>query len=288
MMTRDSILVTGAGGFVGRHVLTALRREGVPTIEVEHRWETLEELDRLVGGRAVTGCIHLGWYAHPKDYLRAVEPNVRSMFQTLELAGWLGVRACSTLVIAGSSAEYAPSDQPVTESDEVSPTTVYGSAKSFCHHLLRTTHRPQDLPVTWARIFNVIGPGEHQGRIIPLAVRALLDGTAIDLSPGSQVRDYIDVRDVADALVRLAATRYEGAVNVSTGIGRTLRSVLEALSDHAGDPGLLRFGTRDFAPGENLYVVGDNTLLQSVTGWGPQHPIEDTAEEIVRWWREHR
>ncbi|HVF75636.1 MAG TPA: NAD(P)-dependent oxidoreductase [Acidimicrobiales bacterium] len=281
----DAVLVTGAAGFVGRHVVAELGRRGIEHRLAAHRWSSPAELQRLVGDAApVSGCIHLGWYANPADYLVAVEPNALSLADTLALAGLLDDAGCEKLVVAGSSAEYASSPEPVDEDAVVRPTTVYGSAKALCHELLRTRHRPVHTRVAWARIFNVIGPGEPAGRILPTVARALLAGEPVDLTAGTQVRDYIDVRDVATALVDLALADVEGAVNVSTGTPRTLRSALEGLARHAGDASSLRFGARETGAGENMYLVGRNDRLRGI-GWQPSFEFEQTLLDVIAWWR---
>lgn len=278
------ILVTGASGFVGRAVVAELAVRGLTARAVEHRWRSIDDVDRVVGRAPLAACVHLGWYAHPADYLVAVEPNAQSLADTLALARYLDARGCPSLVVAGTSAEYARSETPHGEDDRLAPATVYGSAKAMCHALLRTTAAPAVTTVTWARLFNVIGPGEHRDRVVPMVVRSLLAGKPVDLSPGTQVRDYIDVRDVARALVDLAADRPGGAVNVGTGVGRTLRSVLERVAGHAGGAALLRFGARPFADNENMHVVARVDRLRSAVGWEPMYTLERTAVDVVRWW----
>lgn len=282
----DAVLVTGAGGFVGRHVVADLTRRGIPHRAVDHRWQSPAELARLVAEASpVARCIHLGWHADPADYLVAVGPNALSLADTLALARLLDEAGCATLVVAGTSAEYAPAPGPVAEDAVVRPTTVYGSAKALCHELLRTRHRPARTRVAWARIFNVIGPGEPPGRILPTVARALLSGAPVDLTTGTQVRDYVDVRDVAAALVAIAMADVEGPVNVSTGTPRTLRSALEGLARHAGDISSLRFGARESGPGENMYLVGRNDRLRTATSWQPSFEFEQTLVDVITWWR---
>jgi nucleoside-diphosphate-sugar epimerase len=278
------LLITGAGGFVGKHVLAAADVHDV--VAVEHRWSGADEVDERVRSARPEGCIHLGWYADPADYLTAVEPNAASVMDTLDLARSLEAAGCGRLVVAGSSAEYAPADHPLDEDDLVAPTTVYGSAKAMTHSLLQTRHRPQGMTVAWARLFNVIGPGEDARRVIPSAARSLLDGREMRLSPGTQVRDYVDVRDVAAALVSLVLVEAAGAFNVSTGREVPLREMLEAIAAECGNERLLRFGELPFRANENMYLVGRNDRLHKATGWAPEHGTREMARGIVQSLRE--
>src|SRR6185436_4976208 len=142
----------------------------------------------IVGDRQVDQAIHLGWYAHPSDYLTAVGPNLRSLDASLELVELLGRRSCRRLVVAGSSAEYGPSSGPLHEDDPIEPWSVYGAAKASLQLLLASSLCPPGLQVTWARLFNLTGPGEHPDRLVPMVVRSLLAGAPVDLSPGEQQR----------------------------------------------------------------------------------------------------
>lgn len=203
MTGAPSVLVTGARGFVGRRVVAELESRGIDPIRVDHAWATIDELADLVGDRRVDRAVHLGWYADPSDYLTAVGPNRRSLDASLELVEVLGVRGCRTLVVAGSCAEYRPSDNPLRETDPIGPWSVYGAAKAALQVLLASSLRPASMRVTWARLFNITGAGEHPDRLIPTVVRAVTSGHPVDLSPGDQTRDFLDVDDVAGALVHL-------------------------------------------------------------------------------------
>lgn len=284
MTAGDTVLVTGAGGFIGNHVVRTLESAGTTVVAVPHRWKSIRELAAQVPPDGVNACIHLGWYADPRTYLRALGPNVASMTSTVELAQWLGGIGCEAMVVAGSVAEYAPASAPLEESSTVSPTSTYGAAKAFCHELLRTTARPDSMAVTWARLFYVVGPGDHDSKVLSLAAAALVRGETIELSPGTQVRDYIDVRDVATALVKLVATRHDDAVNVCSGTATTLRRMIELVAQHTGNARVLQFGAREFGPAEDHYVVGRNALLQTLTGWQPALTPERTAADIAAWW----
>ncbi len=275
------VLVTGAGGFVGRHVVGELAQRGHAAIEIRHRWERLEDVRELVERSRPTACVHLGWYADPRDYLVAVGPNARSLHDTIAIAGLLDGLGVGRLVVAGSSAEYGAAGGKLHELDRLTPRTVYGSAKALCHELLRTTARPSSTSLTWTRLFNVVGPGESPRRIVPSVARALLAGEPIDLSEGTQVRDYVDVRDAAAALVDLLAPQAPEVVNIGTGTGTALRDVLLLLAQEVGRPGLLRFGARPFTAEDMPVVVADASVLRDEVGWRPRYDLRRTVADLL-------
>ncbi len=283
-LTSDLTLVTGAGGFIGRHVVTEAERRGWDLLVIAHSWSSSHELSAALGDAPVTRCIHLGWYADPVDYLTAVEPNLRSLQNSLDLFSLLMERGCRHLVVAGSSAEYAPSPSPHDEFELVTPWSVYGSAKAALHLFLDSSWRPSSMGLAWARLFNVTGPFEHRRRLLPTVTRSLLQGEPIDLSPGEQRRDFLDVTDAAGALVALSDTAARGTFNVCSGQGTSLRHLLGAIAQRTGDASLLRFGARPYHPREAMSVVGSNQRLRQATGWGAHYDAGAVIERVVEHW----
>ncbi len=280
------VLVTGGGGFVGRHVVADLTaRADAEVIVVMHRWENRRTLDEVVGPGVVHRCIHLGWYADPADYLTASEGNIDSLQRSLELADWLGGRSCRHLTVAGTCAEYAPLSRPMVETDEVAPWSAYGATKASFRMMLSSSFCPPGIEVAWARLFNLTGPGESPMRLIPLVVLALLRGHDVALSPGRQVRDYLDVADVASALVDLSTTKASGAFNVSSAEGMELCQLLGRIGDRLGRRELLRFGSRPYGPHDAPLVVGDNSSLRRVTSWKRRYDTEAMIDRVIEYWK---
>lgn len=270
------VVVTGANGFIGRHVVEHCAFAGDDVIPIAHRWRDADALRDLLDRRQVDRCIHLGWYATPSDYLTNASENLRSLLSSVELHDVLIEHGCRYLVVAGSCAEYAGSSTPLTENAPIAPWSVYGAAKASLHVLLGSSLRAAQLKVAWARLFNITGPGEDPRRLLPTVKANLLAGRATALSPGDQVRDYLDVRDVASALAHLARTETAGVFNVCSGRAVLLRDLLVLLADACCAPReLLRFGERDYAPNDSMMTVGDCTrLLES--GWAPRLTLEAT------------
>jgi nucleoside-diphosphate-sugar epimerase len=106
-------------------------------------------------------------------------------------------------------------------------------------------------------------------------------GRPFALSPGEQVRDHLDVRDVASALIHLAGNTIEGPLNVCSGRPVTLRTVLETVAQAMGRADLLDFGGRPYMVGEVMNLAGDGKRL-ALTGWRPSHPdLAASIAEIV-------
>jgi nucleoside-diphosphate-sugar epimerase len=281
----DRMLVTGSDGFVGRHVVATLTRAGAEMIEVAHRWRDIRDLDDRLGDGPIARCIHLGWYAAPIDYLIARDANLRSLWDSIALVDLLAARGCRHLVVAGTSAEYGPRERPINEDDPVRPWSVYGATKAAFSTLLESSWRPPGMGVAWARLFNVTGPGESPERLIPTVAMSLLRGHAVDLSSGHQVRDFLDVRDVAAALVALSASGADGPFNVSSGDGIALRTLLTQIGTVLGRVDLLRFGAKGYPDHDASYLVGDNARLRKATGWRRRISTDEMLDTVAGYWR---
>jgi len=140
------------------------------------------------------------------------------------------------LVFASTADVYAPSDRPHREDDPVATTNVYGASKRFCEDLFAVARRQDpSRRIVAARFFNVFGPGETNPHVLPDILGALRGGSVLRLGDLEPRRDYVHVRDVAEALVRLAA--YDGpeaVFNVGTGIGTSVRDLVDTLSEVLG------------------------------------------------------
>jgi dTDP-6-deoxy-L-talose 4-dehydrogenase (NAD+) len=214
--------------------------------------------------------IHLAWYARPQNYLSSPD-NVDSLATTLVFAKALLFAGCPKLVGVGTCLEYANSPRARTEEDPLDPKSLYARCKRSAHLVLGELFEQQKATLSWARLFHMHGPGENPARLLPAVATALREGRPFALSPGEQVRDHLDVRDVASALVHLATAGASGVYNVCSGKPVTLREVVETMGRVVGRPDLLQFGQRPYMENEVMNLAGAATRLRA-TGWEPAYP----------------
>lgn len=280
-------LVTGAAGFIGSRVVRALSERGMDVLATDLPGAS-ERLGQLVGrvrfqeldlgqSGGAAGLlrqyrpdllIHLAWYAHPEDYLTSQE-NLRSLSATTELVAAAIDAGCGRIVGVGTCLEYAPSTGPHRECDPAGPDTLYAACKHAAR-LIGERLAEGKVSFAWARVFHLHGPGENPRRLVPMVAGKLRRGEPVALSPGEQVRDYLRVEDVADAIATVALSGARGTVNVCSGAPVTLRDLLGALSEVLRRPGLLRFGEVPYRPGERMHITGEPGVLRGL-GWAPRH-----------------
>lgn len=281
------IWVTGAHGFIGRHVVAqavvaghdvwAITRAGVSRPDDVppgvHRLALDladgQEVASQVKSLAPEVIIHLAWYARPQDYLTSLD-NVDSLSTTLSFAKAALLGGCRRMVGVGTCLEYADAPGPRHEIDPLDPKSLYARCKRAAHLVLGELFDRQGATLVWARLFHMHGPGENPARLVPAVIAALRAGRAFPLSPGEQTRDHLDVRDVAAALVHLAGSDVKGGVNVCSGRPVTLRAVLEIVGRELGRPELLLFGERPYLAGEVMNLTGVPARL-SASGFEPAH-----------------
>jgi NDP-hexose 4-ketoreductase len=293
------LLITGATGFLGGHVLrralaarlavvTAGRRQ--PAGAPEHRVIDLasasqDQVRRLIAEvrpDAVINCAGLTT-GDPAD-LAAV--NVDGVYA---LAGALLMSSApSRLVHLGSAAEYGPGarGRPVTESAISRPASLYGASKLAGTRLTELA-RLGGLDAVVLRVFNPVGCGAPRaglpGRLAAELCRAIRDGSAVSIGALDGVRDFVDARDVADAVLAAATAPALPLpiLNVGSGAGtpvRTLVTGLLALSGYAGE-------VHEDAPGSGRSAQGswqqaDITAIRDTLGWQPSRSLSASLEDL--------
>jgi len=190
----------------------------------------------------------------------------------------------AVLLHAGSSSEYARSGVLKEEPIERDFSTPYASSKSTADLVLEARTRSDGTRrCIRARVFGVIGPGEPGHRLLPAIVGGFRRGGEIPMSDGRQIRDFLHVTDVADALHHLTQKAQEApsVVNVGSGKGTSVRRVAELAAAELGCTDRLRFGALDRRPGEKDEHVADVTRLGAL-GWTPKLTIEAVVRGTVR------
>jgi GDP-4-dehydro-6-deoxy-D-mannose reductase len=278
-------VVTGALGFVGRHLVAALReaRWRVVTLDRRAPADVAGDLLRVpLRGLRADVVFHLAGFASPA----ASEESARECYEAnaAATARLLRETPAGRFVVASSGHVYAPSPRPIAEDGALDPRSPYAASKLCGEALARAAGR--DLVVL--RPFNHTGPGQSEAYVCPRIARAIaraergLGPAVLELGALAPRRDFFDVRDMARAY-RLAAERAPSGSTFNVGTGRpvSVREILDVLLSLARRP--LRVRSER---GEPSTLSGDASAFRAATGWRPEIPLRRTLADLLQWERD--
>jgi nucleoside-diphosphate-sugar epimerase len=312
-LTKNRVLVTGAGGFIGRHSIEPLcaagyevhavlsnkavrAHEAIPTA---HRGAHVHHADlldpaaisALIEAVHPTHLLHFAWIATPGIYGSSAE-NYRWLAAGRHLLrcfhGGGGVRA----VMAGSCAEYDWSRVEVCRErtsalacDSGEAISAYAECKTAMHRELEDFGRAQGLSTAWGRVFLQFGPHEHPQRLVASVIIDLLLGREALCTHGRQIRSFLHVADVGAAFAAVLESGLEGPVNIGSGGSISIAELLGRIAQQTGRPELLKLGARDSMSAEPAILVPDIERLRHEVGWSPRLTLDEGLADAVDWWR---
>ncbi|KQY78993.1 hypothetical protein ASD52_04000 [Ensifer sp. Root142] len=293
------VIVTGANGFVGKSMPTSLIRRGCQVYSLGrtdpkvdgvsfHQMDLLDsDADefRRVAAIGADTMIHVAWCTEPGVYWTSID-NLRWMAASLRLLDAFLAGGGKRVIIAGTCAEYDWNFHTLTERETpLAPSTIYGQAKASLHATVNAYAQKHSISFAWAHIFFPYGPGEKRRRLLSDLVCNLLDGLPMDVSDGKQIRDFMHVDDVADAIIELAASDVQGPVNIASGEPRQLREIIELTAKEVGRRDLVRLGARPPLANDPPCLAASVLRLRNEVGFRPRYTLEDGISATVAWWR---
>ncbi len=301
-----SVLVTGATGFIGPHLVRRLAAAGARVaclilneakgcklppdaigcaadLRDAAAVQTVVPAVRpaLVFHLAAAGVTEFG-----VDPIAAVQVNVTGTLNLLMALEDTGYRR---FLFVGTSHEYGDNLPPFHEDQPPAPADVYAASKSAAWLFCQMYHRTQGWPVVGVRPFGVYGPGQRLPAFLPALILSALRGHDFPMTGGEQVRDLVYVEDVVKGMIRAAATPgVEGQVfNLCSGEGISLAELARRTVALMGDPIRVKLGALPYRPGEIWRMVGDNARARQALGWQPTVPLDEGLRRTIAWCAGH-
>ena len=312
MATDKQVLVTGADGFIGSHLTEALLNKGYKVRALAqynsfNNWGWLEDIAPREGLEIVCGDVrdpdfcrelcrgidtvyHLAaLIAIPYSYVATdsyVDTNIKG---TLNMCQAARDAACRRIVVTSTSEVYGTARYvPIDEGHPRQPQSPYSATKIGADAIAQSFYNAFDLPVVTARPFNTYGPRQSARAIIPTIITQIAAGREkIKLGDLTPTRDFNFVADTAEGFIALGETPgIEGRdINIATGREVSMAQTLETIARLMGreveevtDAERLRP-----AKSEVNRLLGDNTLITTLTDWRPRHTLEEGLQETIDW-----
>jgi GDP-4-dehydro-6-deoxy-D-mannose reductase len=306
------IVVTGAGGFAGGHLIEALLARGGVDVEGWRRpgppepsqtsspiaWRDVDVLDPAAVRDALSaarpeivyhcaGAPHVGqsW----ATVRRTLETNVLGTHHILEADRLLQLGA--RILVTGSAAVYRADPQPLTENAPTVPQTPYGLSK-LAQEQLATRAAEEGQHVFVTRPFNHIGPRQSPSFAAASFARQIALAEAgkapqlLKVGNLSPRRDFSDVRDTVRAYIAIVDRGLPGVpYNVCSGIGVSMQSLLDRMRASATVPVTVQQDSSLYRPADAAAIVGDATRLRRDTGWQPAYSLDETIADLLGYWR---
>jgi nucleoside-diphosphate-sugar epimerase len=238
------ILVTGATGFLGRHLVTELAVAGHQILAVARNPDRLSDMPWR-NSVSLLACdihsadletalafapdllVHLAWPGLP-NYRQAFhfERNLPADYRFLKRAVECGI---GRILVTGTGAEFGLLSGALAEDATTDPYNAYGIAKDSLRRFLQHLQLSQPFVLQWVRLFHIYGPGQNPGSLLAQLDRAVEEGaTSFDMSGGEQLRDYLPVQEVARRISLLVSRPdIQGVINCCSGTPISVKQLVE-------------------------------------------------------------
>lgn len=311
------VLVTGADGFIGSHLVEALMNRGCDVrafvfYNSFNSWgwldtlspERQKQLDVFAGDirdpngvrEAMVGCdvvFHLAAliaipfsYHSPDSY---VDTNIKGTLNVLQAAKLLGT---SKVIVTSTSEVYGTAQYaPIDEKHPFQGQSPYSATKIGADRLAESYYRSFGTPVVIVRPFNTYGPRQSARAVIPTIITQLLTGkTELKLGSLTPTRDFNYVIDTVNGFIALAESdeTVGEEVNIATGVEHTVGDVAKFLLSEINPSAKLIVEEERLRPenSEVFRLIGDATKIKSLTAWKPTYDLEAGLRNTIAWFKE--
>jgi UDP-glucose 4-epimerase len=293
------VLVTGAGGFIGRKSCEILKNRGHQVFALSNtqnnaeistfrgRMESLLEnfspFEQFLETVQPDCVLHLAWAkASLEGRNSPTQWSINYLF-TQKLVDTFARKFPKThFVGVGSQAEYGALNCTLEPHTKTQPFSEYGKAKRAAGEYALTTLGQR---ASWIRVLTVYGPGDDPNKLLPYLKSCYTSGEIPQMSPGDQIWDWLYIDDAALALALACESQLSGIHVLSSGDLKSLRDISVELQQVAQARGLSaktpKFGAKPYRNSELFFLAGNSTSFRYLTNWKPQTTIEAGLQRLL-------
>lgn len=296
------VVLTGAGGFIGRRCAPFLVEKGYEVIAMGRGnrpyfipesvdWLSADILDLPVTAALIksirpTHILNLAWYTEHGKFWNAKE-NLLWVSAVINLFTAFNDSGGSRFVGAGSCAEYDWNYGFLSEDITPRlPRSLFGCCKNSFYEMAMQYAALTGASFAWGRVFFVFGPNENESRLVASIIRSLLSGKKAKSTSGEQIRDFSYVDNVASFFVSLLESNVTGGVNIASGQPVRVKELISMIAKEIGNPELVELGA--FMPPEDdpPMLVADVRKLFGEVGASPGFDIASGLSKTIEFYKE--
>ena len=313
MSAQARILVTGASGFLGAHVVKAagdqslqvhalvrassdtrrlkwlapgLGRENIHSADLTEQNE-VNNLLKVIQPDLVVHSAAYGVDYTQQDLIKAIDINVKASAHLHKLCQQHGVAG---FINVGTSYEMGHCRVAITPETPLKPAGIYGTTKAAQTLIVSEQARVSSLSTVTVRPFTLFGPLEGDNKLVPQLLNACQSGTPLPLTPGEQLRNFTYVADIAEAIIRISVTpRIDelGVIHLNSDQNLSLKEFGAKVASVCGAPKeLLNWGASNYRSGEMMQNTGPDTPSRWLSLTRIDQAIAETIQ-LNRKFREH-
>lgn len=298
------ILVTGANGFIGSHLVKKLidvKADVYALTSPQSKLQRLREIEsgvNIVRGdlldpislsalcdeicpQAVFHLASYGVYPDQIDLLRV--SHVNGFGLTNLLVALKDKFEC--FIYTGTSIEYGAKKSPMKETDLLEPNNFYGATKAGNTLLLQAYAVHNKKKIITLRPFYIYGPGEAETRLIRTIIHACLEGRELPLTSFNETRDFVYVEDLIKAYLISASDHIQGShiINIGTGVETSFREVIRIVEDLTQKKIKVVEGKYEQRPWSSNCWAADATKAKQLLNWVPAYTLREGISEVLKW-----
>lgn len=301
-LSNKSILVTGANGFIGSHLLKMLENTDaiIHAIDLDFKNATLDDssvilhrldlrdqetVNRIIRQIQPAHVIHLAGNTDRSRKLEKVDEIMSAnLNSTINLLTALQDINYESFVLSSTCEIYGSNNNcPINEEMEPDPVSLYSLSKLLAENYCTFITRNHNKPITILRLFNVYGEGQNDTMFIPQLIKACKEKKRFKMTGGNQTRDFVYIRDVVRAF--LLATKIPdpncNIVNIGSGKSISIRNLAVSIASRIKCGDNLDIGALPYRSNEIWRIEANINKAQKVLGWLPEYPIENGIDKLL-------
>jgi nucleoside-diphosphate-sugar epimerase len=284
------VIVTGASGFIGLHLVKALRRlnanvlvidrvqpaEHIPHVEFE--WADLRHLNKVYDADYLIHLAAITNAGYAERYpLETYEVNVLGTVNLLN-----HVRVKQRVLFPSTALIYKASELPINEEAEEDLSSTYAQSKIIGEQLTRFLCGRMGVSYTIVRFFNIFGPGQLSMYIVPQVLRQILEDKRVVLRNGSVTRDLLYVEDCIDAVLKLVVTplAVNSVFNIGSGRKVSISDVAKVAVEVSGTSGIEIADKQETITYSPTAIIADIGKVRSTISWRPKTSLKEGLQQM--------